>query len=564
MKQRISIFISLLAVCLLLSTLMACAPATPPIDDTPVPTPDTTEPDIDTPIDSSVPEQNVTPTPDQPDEPDAPDEPTIPDEPITPQEPDAPDAPQPILLEDYQLPYATEGARFEFLSFEHMLSFMEAIPYLAEDSVAYQILDALDFPRRMTYYLPNPDAIPEGYAFVYGWISDVNILLQYSSTPELYLDNYKQPDGSPWKWPKETTLTYTIYDAKLEERGKIRMNDDTVDAAQYVTPYHVGTNPQLVKEFRIPTQVDGQFHFFSQEEWSTFIQQVAYVPKYSDAYAILGQVRAQDTGAFYRIDPNAVPKGYELIYIQLTRDCVIYNYSRTPKEYAETPYRPFPKESSLVYVIFPDLFEVSGKIYLNDEIIDGSNMVYKQFAGEDEPFAPTVKDVPLLPCIDDTIYFSSQEQMTQQLRAIHALSPSDADYNTYAALRPQELTHYYALRLTIDSPRALAAAWIDPDAIYCKYHYVSTPSAFAEYRISRVPSDDPLAEIEQQYSIPRRDGMVVIPDACMAYFVLDDVYLASVRVEGISHHTPENQLWLVRDYVQSLFRIPLNTDHLSK
>ena len=43
MKQRISIFISLLAVCLLLSTLMACAPATPPIDDASVPTPDTTE-----------------------------------------------------------------------------------------------------------------------------------------------------------------------------------------------------------------------------------------------------------------------------------------------------------------------------------------------------------------------------------------------------------------------------------------------------------------------------------------------------------------------------------------
>ena len=57
MKRRISVF--LLAVCLLLSTLMACAPATPPIDDASVPTPDTTEPDIDTPIDSSVPEQNA-------------------------------------------------------------------------------------------------------------------------------------------------------------------------------------------------------------------------------------------------------------------------------------------------------------------------------------------------------------------------------------------------------------------------------------------------------------------------------------------------------------------------
>ena len=58
MKRRISIF--LLAACLLLSPLMGCAPTTPPIDDTPAPTPDTTVPDIDTPIDGSIPEQNTT------------------------------------------------------------------------------------------------------------------------------------------------------------------------------------------------------------------------------------------------------------------------------------------------------------------------------------------------------------------------------------------------------------------------------------------------------------------------------------------------------------------------
>ena len=542
MKQRISIF--LLAACLLLSTLMGCAPATPPMDDTP--------------IDGSVPEQNVSPTPQVPVE-------TItPDQPDQPDQPNEPDAPQPVPLEHYQLPYATEGAWFDFLSFEHMLSFMEAIPYLAEDSAAYQTLQAMDFPRRMTYYLPNPDTIPEGYEFVYGYISDIDIVLKYSSTPELYLDNYKHPDGSAWKWPEETTLTYTIYDSQLETLGKIRINNNIVDAAPYITPYLVGTNPQLVKEFRIPTLVDRQFHFFSQEEWSTFIQQVAYVPRPSDAYAMLCRVNAQDTDVFYRIDPDAVPKEYELIYIQLTRDCVVYNYSRTPAEYEETPYRSFPEESSLVYVIFPDLFEISGQIYLNGRVIDGSDMVCKQFAGEEEVLVPTTEEIPLLPCVDDTMHFSSQKQMTQQLRAIHALSLSETDYSTYAVLRPQELTHYYALRLMIDSPMTLAAAWIDPDAIYCKYHYIQTDSAFAEYRISRIPADDPLAEIEQQYGIPRQDGLVVIPDELMAYFVLDDAYLACVRIEGYSHHTPENQLWILRDYAQGLFSIPLNTDHLAK
>jgi hypothetical protein len=127
MKQRISIFISLLAVCLLLSTLMACAPATPPIDDTPVPTPDTTEPDIDTPIDSSVPEQNVTPTPDQPDEPDAP------DEPITPIEP----------IEDFQLPQCIEDQLY-FYSMEELSNYINSVSHISQDSEAYGQLSAME------------------------------------------------------------------------------------------------------------------------------------------------------------------------------------------------------------------------------------------------------------------------------------------------------------------------------------------------------------------------------------------------------------------------------------
>jgi len=47
MKRRISIF--LLIACLLLSTLVGCAPVTPPIDDSPAPTPDTTAADTATP-----------------------------------------------------------------------------------------------------------------------------------------------------------------------------------------------------------------------------------------------------------------------------------------------------------------------------------------------------------------------------------------------------------------------------------------------------------------------------------------------------------------------------------
>ena len=47
MKRRISIY--LLIACLLLSTLVGCAPVTPPIDDTPAPTPDTTAADTATP-----------------------------------------------------------------------------------------------------------------------------------------------------------------------------------------------------------------------------------------------------------------------------------------------------------------------------------------------------------------------------------------------------------------------------------------------------------------------------------------------------------------------------------
>ena len=61
MKQRISIY--LLIACLLLSTLVGCAPVTPPIDDTPAPVPNTAESTSDTLIDGFAPEPDVSPEP---------------------------------------------------------------------------------------------------------------------------------------------------------------------------------------------------------------------------------------------------------------------------------------------------------------------------------------------------------------------------------------------------------------------------------------------------------------------------------------------------------------------
>ena len=225
MKQRISIFISLLAVCLLLSTLMACAPATPPIDDTPVPTPDTPEPDIDTPIDSSVPEQNVTPTPDQPDEPDAP------DEPITPIEP----------IEDYELPSIHYGIYFSFYSMEDIFAFFEIMPHLSKDSEAHATLQTAGFYDCTTYYLPNPEKVPDGYEFIYANISPEAASFSYSSTPE----NYQE---YPWYWPDETTWSCDISFEWYEINRVININGEPVRFADdYVIPYKIGTNDHVTE-----------------------------------------------------------------------------------------------------------------------------------------------------------------------------------------------------------------------------------------------------------------------------------------------------------------------------
>jgi len=61
MKRKM--LVMLLIACLLLSTLVGCAPVTPPIDDTPAPAPDTTESTSDTLIDGSAPEPDVSPEP---------------------------------------------------------------------------------------------------------------------------------------------------------------------------------------------------------------------------------------------------------------------------------------------------------------------------------------------------------------------------------------------------------------------------------------------------------------------------------------------------------------------
>ena len=223
MKQRISIFISLLAVCLLLSTLMACAPATPPIDDTPVPTPDTTEPDIDTPIDSSVPEQNVTPTPDQPDEPDAP------DEPITPIEP----------IEDFQLPQCIEDQLY-FYSMEELSNYIDSANHISQDSETYALLAAMELNNVATYYVIDSTKVPEGYEFIYAVLDSNFVEYIYSSTPEAY-------EEYPWLWPEETTLHYYIYPEVYELNGRIRINGEIADGYDIVIKHTVGTNDHVTE-----------------------------------------------------------------------------------------------------------------------------------------------------------------------------------------------------------------------------------------------------------------------------------------------------------------------------
>ena len=213
MKRRISIF--LLIACLLLSTLVGCAPVAPSIDDTPAPTPDAAaDPSSQAGEDEKIPADDIV---------------IEPITPITPIEP----------IEDYQLPKDMYLEGFMYIySMEEYTSLMEAIPYLSENSEAFKTLQSAGYQTAKTYYTPNPNTIPEGYELIYIKVSPGGLVFMYSSTPEKYQE-------FPWYWPKETSLDYTITYEWLHTYNQIGLNGARVDATDLVIAHTVGNTDHV-------------------------------------------------------------------------------------------------------------------------------------------------------------------------------------------------------------------------------------------------------------------------------------------------------------------------------
>ena len=222
MKRRISIY--LLIVCLLLSTLVGCAPVAPPIDDTPAPTPDAAaDPSPQPAEDEEIPE----------------DEEILADdiiiEPITPITPIEP-------IEDIDITDLADWIDdyLRFYSMEDWYNFISISPNLSHNSEAYETLTYLNVQDAATYYLIDTEQIPDGYELIYILYDELGVMYTYSCTPEEY-------DEYPWHFPEETTLKYCVFPELFELNGKIEVNGEIADGSDIIIKYTVGNNDHVTE-----------------------------------------------------------------------------------------------------------------------------------------------------------------------------------------------------------------------------------------------------------------------------------------------------------------------------
>ena len=181
---------------------------------------------------------------------------------------------------------------------------------------------------------------------------------------------------------------------------------------------------------------------------------------------------------------------------------------------------------------------------------------------EEPELFPVEKD-ELLPCISDTVYFSSQNEMTQQLKTMSLLTPADEQYDSYALLNTETLSYYYAPKPSFVAEYDFEISWVTPKFIYYAYE-TKDDSGSIEFEFCRIPSEDPLLQIEQRYGLLREDGMIFVPNQHTMYFVVDDSYIAWVRVGGSLDTGTLDEIYFLMDATTQIVSVWLNTDHVTE
>jgi hypothetical protein len=163
------------------------------------------------------------------------------------------------------------------------------------------------------------------------------------------------------------------------EDEKIPTDDIVIEPVTPITPIEPISDITDIADW-----VDGDLLFYYMEDWSTFINAAPYLSHSSEAYETLTYLNVQNTTTYYLIDTEQIPDGYELIYILYDELGVMYTYSCTPEKYDKYSTWYFPKETTLRYCVFPEMFELNGKIWVNDEVADGSDIVIKYTVGNND------------------------------------------------------------------------------------------------------------------------------------------------------------------------------------
>ncbi len=174
------------------------------------------------------------------------------------------------------------------------------------------------------------------------------------------------------------TPTTTVNDSPLHEEIEEPVEDEII-----VEPISPITPIEPIEDFQLPQCIEDQLYFDSMEELSNYIDSANHISQDSEAYALLAAIELNNVATYYVIDSTKVPEGYEFIYAKLDSNFIEYWYSSTPEAYEEYPWL-WPEETTLHYYIYPEVFELNGRIRINGEIADGSDLVIKHTVGTND------------------------------------------------------------------------------------------------------------------------------------------------------------------------------------
>lgn len=169
----------------------------------------------------------------------------------------------------------------------------------------------------------------------------------------------------------------------VDSSPSIEKIEETVDNEIIVEPISPITPIEPIEDFQLPECIENQLYFYSMEELNNYINSVSRISQDSETYALLSAIKLDDMATYYVIDSTKVPDGYEFIYAVLDANFIWYRYSSTPEAYEEHPWL-WPEETTLSYYIYPPVYELNGRIRINGEIADGSDIVIKYTVGNSD------------------------------------------------------------------------------------------------------------------------------------------------------------------------------------